>query len=132
MKKISVFVLLMLFIGLSQSMAQGRANGQRERLSPEQMAQRTADNWQEQFGLSDDQHKKVYDVLLKNQEETREKLEALRANRDREGMQKMMEEQRSSVEEKVKKIFTEQQWAAFEQWKKDNPPMQRRRRGGGN
>ena len=80
---------------------------------------------------SSDCIKKLYNVLLQNQKESREQLTALRGNGDREAMQKTMTELRENLEKEMKSIFNEQQWAAYEQWKKDNPPMQRRRRGGG-
>lgn len=131
MKKLSFFIMLLTIVTLGSAQAQGGRQGQGQRQTPEEMAERTANLWQENFGLSDEQYKKVYDLLLKNQKDTRAKMEELRASGDREAMRSMMEEQRTAVETEVKKIFTEQQWAAFEQWKKDNPPQQRRRRGGG-
>lgn len=100
-------------------------------MDPEKVAKQRADMWQEEFGLSDEQHEKVQAVLVKNIEETQEKMQSLRGSGDRAAMQKGMEEVRESLEKELKTIFTETQWTAYEKWKKENPPMQRRRGGGG-
>ena len=133
MKKISLLFSLLFLFALGKAYAQesNQERGQRQRVEPEQMAERTANLWQENFGLSDEQHKKIYELLLKNQKDTQAKMEELRANSDREGLRTLMAEQYELVEKGAKEIFTAQQWTAFEQWKKDNPPNQRRRRGGG-
>lgn len=120
----------MLF-SITSAFAQGGRQGQGQRQSPEEMAKTRADLFQEQFGLSDEQHKSTYDLLLKNQKESREKMIALRESGDREGMRSAMEDLRAELEKEMKVIFNEQQWVLYEKWKEENPP-QGRRRGGGN
>lgn len=123
-------------IGLMAAQAQGggQRGGQRgqggQRMEPEAMAKQRADLWQEKFGLSDDQHKKTYDVVLANQKDMREKMTSLMGSGDREGMRTAMEKSQEDLDKKLKEIFTADQWTKYEAWKKENPPMQRR--GGGN
>ncbi|WP_268121988.1 hypothetical protein [Roseivirga pacifica] len=131
MKKYSYLLALLLFVGLSSAYAQRGQGGRRQQMDPEKVAKQRADMWQEEFGLSDEQHEKVQAVLVKNIEETQEKMQSLRGSGDRAAMQKGMEEVRESLEKELKTIFTETQWTAYEKWKKENPPMQRRRGGGG-
>ncbi|WP_422003566.1 hypothetical protein [Roseivirga pacifica] len=131
MKKYSYLLALLLFVGLSSAYAQGGQGGRRQQMDPEKVAKQRADMWQEEFGLSDEQHEKVQAVLVKNIEDTQEKMQSLRGSGDRAAMQKGMEEVRESLEKELKTIFTETQWTAYEKWKKENPPMQRRRGGGG-
>lgn len=131
MRKYTYLLALLLFVGLANAYAQRGPGGRGQRMDPEKEAKQRAEQWQEQFGLSDDQHKKVEAALLQNIEETQEKMQALRGGNDREAMRKGMEEVRANLEKELKTIFTESQWAAYEKWKEENPPMQRRRRGGG-
>ena len=123
---------MLLVIGLMAAQAQGggQRGGQRgERMEPEAMAKQRADLWQEKFGLSDDQHKKTYEVLLASQKEMREKMASLMGSGDREGMRTTMEKSQEETDKKLKEIFSAEQWTKYEAWKKENPPMQRRRGG---
>jgi hypothetical protein len=116
---------------------QGQRQGQRQ--SPEEMAKTRADLFQEEFGLSDEQRDKTEKILLTTAQDSREKMLALRESASqgssreamREEMQSIMKENRETLEKGLKEIFNEQQWLAYEKWKKENPPQQRRR-GGGN
>lgn len=132
MRRISLLLSFLIFIGVSSAIAQGGGQARAQRQSPEEMAKTRADLFQEKFGLSDEQHKSLYELLLKNQQESREKMMALRESGDREAMQTAMEEARTELEKEMKLIFNENQWVLYEKWKEENPPMQRRRRGGGN
>jgi hypothetical protein len=128
---------MLLMVGLMTAQAQrGGGEGRRERPDPKKMAQATADKWQEEFGLSDEQHTKVYDLLIETGEKQREKMQELRASGsvDREAMREAFTEMRDAQEKKLKEIFSDTQWTAYEKWKKENPPLQRGRggRGGGN
>lgn len=119
----------LLFVGLLTAEAQ-RGQGQRgQRLSPEEQAKRQSETFQEEFGLSDEQYKKTYDVLLAANKDRSEKMQELRANRDIEGMRTAFEEMQKETDKKLKEIFTEAQWTAYEKWKANRP--QRGRRGGG-
>lgn len=120
---------MLLMVGLMTAEAQ-RGGGQRgERPDPKERAQATADKWQEEFGLSDEQHTKVYDLLIKSGEEQRVKMQELRGSGDREAMREAFGELRAAHNEELKKIFSATQWTAYEKWIKENPP-QRRGRGG--
>lgn len=134
MRKSVIVLSMLLMVGLMTAEAQ-RGGGQRgERPDPKVQAKNTADKWQEEFGLSDEQHTKVYDLLIETGEKQREKMQELRSGGsvDREAMREAMTEMRASQEEELKKILSATQWTAYEKWKKDNPPAQRGRRGGGN
>ena len=120
----------MLLIGVVYAQAQ-RGGGQRgETPDPKVQAKNQTDTWQEALGLSDDQHKKVYDLLIKSNEERTKKMAEMRASGGREGMQKAMTDSAAKLDSELKKVFTETQWPLYEKWKKDNPPQQRGRRGG--
>lgn len=137
----STFVIILSLLSFTFIMAQGGPpqgrGGQRQ--SPEEMAKNRADTFQEQFGLSDEQRDKTEAALLVSAEDSMEKMTALReemsqsGNREgaREKMTTIMDENREKLEKELKKIFTEQQYAAYEKWLEENPPQQRRRRGGG-
>ncbi len=121
---------MLMLVGLMTVQAQ-RGQGRGQRPDPKERAQATADKWQEEFGLSDEQHTKVYDLLIATSEKQREKMQELRSSGtvDREAMREAFQELMASQEEELKKIFTETQWTAYEKWRKENPP-QRRGRGG--
>lgn len=129
MRKITLTLMMLMLLCTSALFAQGRGQGQN--MDPEEMVAARADLWQEEFGLSDEQHSKVKEILLKNLEESRERIAELRGSSDREAMRKAVEDMRADLDKQLKNIFNEKQWAAYEQWKKDNPAIQRRRRGGG-
>ncbi len=121
----------MLFIAIISLQAQ-RGGGQRggaERQDPETMAKQRAETLQEKLGLSDEQHKMTYEAIFQNQNKMRDKMRALMADRNREGMRSATEESRKNLDKKLKEIFNEKQWLAYEKWRKENTPT--RRRGGG-
>ncbi|HEY9116962.1 MAG TPA: hypothetical protein VIN11_03995 [Roseivirga sp.] len=136
MRKVFLLFSMLFVIGLAAAHAQGggQRGGQRgqggARMEPEAMAKQRAQDWQEKFGLSDDQYKKTYDLLLENQKSSREKMRELMASGDREGMRTAMENNQKELDKKLKEVFSTEQWTKYETWKKENPPMQRR--GGGN
>lgn len=135
MRKTVMMLGMLLVIGLMTAEAQrGEGQGRGQRPDPKVRAQTTADTWQEEFGLSDEQHTKVYDLLIKSGEKQREKMQELRSSGsvDREAMREAVTELMASQDEELKKIFSATQWTAYEKWKKENPPQQRGRRGGGN
>ncbi len=132
MRKSVMILSMLLMVGLMTAEAQrGGGEGRGQRVDPKERAQATADKWQEEFGLSDEQHTKVYDLLIETGEKQREKMQELRSSGsiDREAMREALQEMRASQEEKLKEIFNDTQWTAYEKWKKENPP-QRRGRGG--
>lgn len=132
-RKLFLFAILLTVVSTVSFAQRGGGQGAPQRQAPEAMAKERANQWQEKFGLSDEQHKKVYDVLLATGEKQSKKMQEMRSSGsfDREGLTKVMTELQTEQDKELKQIFTAEQWTAYEQWKKDNPPMQRRR-GGGN
>jgi len=130
-------LLLMVGFMMLTSIAMAQ-QGRGQRQSPEELAKARANLFQEEFGLSDEQRDKTEEVLLNTAKVSREKMLALResasqsGNREsmREEMQSIMKESQEMLENGLKEIFNEQQWLAYEKWKKENPPQQRRRGGG--
>ena len=127
MKRKSILLVILFFaVGLFTAEAQQRRGN---RPDPATMAKNQSEQWQEAFGLSDDQTKNVHDLLLETSQKRREKMMAARDSGDRTAMRTALEETQKEMEEKLKAIFSETQWKAYEKWKKDNPPQQRRRGG---
>ena len=129
MKRKYLIVALTLLLGAVYVQAQGGGQGG-QRPDPKVQAKNQTDTWQEALGLSDVQHKKVYDILIKASEERTKKMQELRASGSREDMQKAMTDSATKLDSELKKVFTETQWPMYEKWKIDNPPQQRGRRGG--
>lgn len=132
MKKTLLMVAIFFAVVATAFAQRGAGAGQGgQRPDPKVQAKATVDAWQEKFGLSDEQHKKTYDVLIAAGEKRTEKMQAMRTGGapDRTAMQKVMTELQEDQDKELKKIFTETQWTAYETWKKENPP--RAGRGGG-
>jgi hypothetical protein len=98
-----------------------------ERPDPKVQAKTTTDTWQKEFGLSDAQRTKVYDLLMKSAEDRTKKMTELRASGDREGMREAFTKLLAETDKGLKAIFTDAQWVMYEKWKKDNPPRRRGR-----
>jgi len=127
MKAKLLVITVLLFIGTLTVQAQ-----RGERPDPKVAAKTKADTWQKEFGLSDEQRTKAYDLLIKSGEERTKKLAELRNGGNREGMQELMAELQVETDKELKKIFTEAQWPMYEKWKKENPERSSRgSRGGG-
>ena len=130
MKKRFLIIMMMLAV-VATAYAQGGGQRGGQRPDPKVQAKTQADTWQEKFGLSDEQHTKVYELLISSSEKRQEKMQAMRSGGqpDRTAMQKMMTEFQEEQDKELKKIFSADQWTAYETWKKENPPRQGR--GGG-
>ena len=89
-KTFILFSMLMLVAFVAQ--AQRAGQGQRQRMSPEEQATAQAERFQEEFGLSDDQYEKTYEVLLASAESRKEKMQEAMEARSREGMREAFEE----------------------------------------
>ncbi len=98
-----------------------------ERPDPKVQAKTSADTWQKEFSLSDEQRTKVYDLLIKSSEDRTKKMAELRASGDREGMREAFTKLQADTDKGLKAIFTDAQWVMYEKWKKDNPPRRRGR-----
>ena len=126
---------MMLFVGLAAQAQRGQGGQRGQRLSPEESSKKQAETFQEELGLSDDQYKKTYDVLLASAKANAEKMQEMRSGGsfDREAFQKMILEAQTDKDKKLKEIFSATQWAGYEKWKKANPPRGAGRggRGGG-
>ena len=81
----------------------------------------------------DEQHTKVYDLLIASNEKRTAKMTELRSSgsMDREAITAAMTKMQEDQDKELKKIFSATQWTAYETWKKENPPTQGRRGGGG-
>lgn len=131
MRKTFILMSMLLLIGMA-AQAQRAQGGQRAaRLSPEEASKTQAETFQEELGLSDEQYKKTYDVLLASAKTSAEKMTEMRSGGsfDRESFQKMTAELQVDKDKKLKEIFSATQWTGYEAWKKANPP--RAGRGGG-
>ncbi len=125
MKTKNIIVTILFFIGALTVQAQ-----RGERPDPKVQAKTNADTWQKEFGLSDEQHTKVYDLLIASSEKRAKKMQELRSSGDREGMRAAFMKLQEETDKGLKAIFSETQWVKYEKWKKDNPPRQRGRRRG--
>ena len=123
MKTKHLLIALLFFIGITTVQAQ-RGN----RPDPKVQAQNSADTWKKEFGLSDDQHKKVYDFLIVASEKRTKKMQEMRSSGDRSGMRAAFTKMQEETDKGLKLIFTKSQWPKYLQWKKDNPPRRRGRR----
>ena len=133
MKRQYALMIGLLFFMVISAHAQ-RGNGQRgQRMDPKEQAKNTAETWQEEFGLSDEQYTKTYDVLLASIEKRREKLQSLRTGGgfDREAMRTAIEELTAEQDKELKKIFSSTQWTAYEKWKEKTAEARRGRGRGG-
>ena len=125
---------MLLMVGLMTAEAQrGEGQGRGQRVDPKVRAQQTADTWQEEFGLSDEQHTKVYDLLIESGEKQQKKMQELRASGSRDGIREALAEMQEEQDKKLKGIFNDTQWVSYEKWKKENADQRqgRGRRGGG-
>ncbi len=131
MRKTFILMSMLLFVGLAAQAQRGQGGQRAARLSPEEASKKQAETFQEELGLSDEQYKKTYDVLLAAAKSNAEKMTEMRSSGsfDREAFQKMALEAQADKDKKLKEIFSATQWAGYEKWKKANPP--RTGRGGG-
>ena len=124
MKTKHLVIALLFFIGVTTVQAQ-RGN----RPDAKTQAKNSADTWKKEFGLSDDQHKKVYDILVTSREGMRKKFQDLRdSGGGRDEMMSLFTKTQNETDKKLKGVFTKAQWPKYLQWKKDNPQRRGRRR----
>ena len=129
--KRTLLIVAILFAVAATAFAQRGGQGA-QRPDPKAQAKTMADNWQEKFGLSDEQHTKVYVLMIASNEKRTAKMTEMRSSgsMDREALTSALKTLQEDQEKELKKIFSAPQWTAYETWKKENPPMERRRGGG--
>lgn len=120
MKK-SILKITLLTLVLFTSVA---INAQRGELQ----AKTYADTWKEKFDLSEDQHTKVYALLIKSVENRTKKMQEMSSSGDRGGMRAAFTKIQEETDKGLKKILTKAQWPMYEKWKKDNSPRRGRKR----
>jgi hypothetical protein len=128
MKAKNFVITLLFFIGMVTVQAQ--RGGQRgERPDPKVQAKKTVETWQEEFGLSDNQRTRVYDLLITSGEKRTKKMQEMRSSgsMNREAMRSAMTKMQEETDEGLKKIFSSAQWPMYQKWKKENPPRRRGR-----
>lgn len=131
MKKL--FIMMMVAMVSLTSFAQQQGGRQRREFNPEETATRRADQVKEAAKISDEQYKKVYDLFLKQAQESQARMKAAqekgeRPQFDREAMQKERDAQNAALKE----ILTPEQYEAYEKAQRER--MQRgfnRGQGGG-
>ncbi|MBR6202471.1 MAG: hypothetical protein IKQ62_05665 [Bacteroidaceae bacterium] len=127
MMKKFFFSMMLAAISLTSFAQQG--GGQRREFKPEDQATRRANQVKEAAKTTDEQYQKVYDLFLKQAQESQAKMKEAqekgeRPRFDREEMQK----QREATNAALKEILTEEQFAAYEKAQQER--MQRGGRGG--
>jgi len=130
MRKTFILFSMLMLVAFAAQAQRGGGQGQRQRLDPKEQATAQAERFQEEFGLTDEQYKKTYDVLLASAETRQEKMQEAMASGDRGSIRTTLEEAQKETDKKLKGIFSEAQWVKYEAWKADNA-NQRGRRGGG-
>ena len=97
--------------------------GPRERMTPEQMAQRTVERMKSELQLTDKQEEELKTFLVTFNQERQKELE--KAGDDREARREAMTKSRTNMDEKIKSILTD------EQYKKYKENEEKRRQEGG-
>ncbi len=118
MKKIIVLFLMAMTVSYCFAQEDGgqrRMRGPRE-FSPEQMAQRQADRIKEVCGINDEQYAKLKEHF-KVQSEAMQKAFQNRADQQRMSREEM-EKLREEGEKEVKQILTEEQYAKYQEMQK--------------
>ncbi|MDG1040123.1 MAG: hypothetical protein P8H13_02485 [Polaribacter sp.] len=124
MKAKHLAITLLFFIGITTAQAQ-----RGDLPDAKEQAKKSADEWKQEFGLSDDQHTKVYDILVASSENMRKKFQDLRGNGGgREEMMSLYTKTQEDTDKKLKGVFTDAQWPKYLEWKKENTRIRGRRR----
>lgn len=128
MKKLG-FLLMVLFLGTTVSMAQNRS---RQHSTPEESAKKTTETLKEKLGLKADQEKQVYALNLKSAKEMTEMRKEMQGGGgDRGAMRAKFTKMHEEANKGMKKILTEDQYAKYEKYLEERRAS-RGQRGGGN
>ncbi len=104
---------LMVLLGLQSSFAQGM------RRSPEERAKQL----KEQISLTDEQTKKVTDILTESQKIVMAKMQE--GTGDRSSMQEFIMKETEKVDKKIEALLDEEQMKKYEEFKKQRQQMRR-------
>lgn len=115
MKAKHLVITILFFIGTVSIQAQ-----RGERPDPKTQAKTTTEAYTKAFELSDEQKDKTYKILLASNENRMKKMQELMSSGDRDGMRAAFTKMQEETDKELKKVFTEDQWAKYEKWKKDN------------
>ncbi len=122
MKKIS-FILVCLFMVVGMSMAQNQGRGNR---APRETAKEMTDRMTKEFKLNDDQKAKLLEVNDQYLKDAQKRFEQMRGQgsnngerpqmtpEQRDKMRKEMTAAREAYDAKIKEIFTEDQFKAYQ------------------
>lgn len=111
MKKLVLMMMAVVF-SLASFAQQG---GQRREFNPESMATRRADQVKEAAKLNDEQYKKVYDLFLKQAQETQAKMKEAQEKGERPQFNREdMQKQQEATEAALKEILTPEQFEAYQ------------------
>ncbi|MBQ6751876.1 MAG: hypothetical protein IJR02_14085 [Bacteroidaceae bacterium] len=112
MKKI--FLTMMVAMISLTSFAQF-GGGQRREFNPEDMATRRADQVKEAAKTTDEQYKKVYDLFLKQAQESQARMKEAQEKGERPQFNREeMQKQREATEAALKEILSAEQYEAYE------------------
>lgn len=125
MKKLGLLLMVVVF-SATISMAQNRGG---QKLDPKERAEQEVKKLTEKLDLSTEQGKKVYDVLLKGNNEMTEMRKA--GGGDRDAMREKMMKLRSEQNAEMKKILSEAQLAKYEKYQEERRSERGTRGGGG-
>ena len=106
-----------------------QAGGQRRDFNPESMATRRADQVKEAAKTTDEQYKKVYDLFLKQAQETQTRMKEAQEKGERPQFNREdMQKQQEATAAALKEILSAEQYEAYE--KAQNERRQRFGQGG--
>ena len=126
MKKIVMMMMAVAF-SLASFAQQG---GPRREFNPESMATRRADQVKEAAKTTDEQYKKVYDLFLKQAQESQAKMKEAQEKGERPQFNREeMQKQQEATNAALKEILTPEQYAAYEKAQQER--RQRFGQGGG-
>lgn len=112
-RKIALFSLVLFILSVISVYAQQG----RQRLSPEEQAKATIKTLTEKLTLTEDQVKKLSDILTKNNEEMAKLRESMQG--DMSGMREVMTKNRAELNKKIETILDEKQKEAYAKYLKE-------------
>lgn len=128
MKKLGLVVMVVV-LAATVSMAQNRGGND---VNPKERAEREVQTLTEKLDLSKDQQAKVYDVVLKgNNDLVKMRKQRSAGGGDRDAMREKMKSVRTDQNKEMKKILSDSQWEAYEKYQEERRSKRGTRGGGG-